>query len=147
MQGACMSDERRRNGAESCWEAFRWWIYCAYFKVDLLIQVFIQFHCKDLSNTVSLKICMPAVLDNDFTRKKSQIKSWRSQYILFNAKWEWDRDFLREKVFQQKKILLSIVSGHTTHFCNFFSKWDLLVIVCPHEYIKGINHPDATTNK
>lgn len=43
-----------------------------------------------------------------------------------------------------KKVLFSILSGHTTHFYNFFSKWDLLVIVCPHEYIKGINHPDAT---
>lgn len=35
-----MSNETRRNGAESCWEAFRWWIYCAYFKVDLLIPSF-----------------------------------------------------------------------------------------------------------
>lgn len=24
IQGAYMSDEMRRNGAESCWEAFRW---------------------------------------------------------------------------------------------------------------------------
>lgn len=67
--------------------ALRRRIYYAYFKVDLLIQVFIRFRCKELGNTGSLNICMPLALNNDFMRKKSQIKSRRVQYILFKAKW------------------------------------------------------------
>ena len=46
------------------------WMYYAYFKVDLLIQVFIQFHYKGLSNMVSLNICKPVELNNEFHEEK-----------------------------------------------------------------------------
>lgn len=40
-------------------------IYYGYFKIDLLVQVFIQLQCKKLSNKVNVNICMPVAVNRD----------------------------------------------------------------------------------
>lgn len=37
-------------------------IYYGYFKIDLLVQVFIRFQCKKLSSKVNVNICMPVAV-------------------------------------------------------------------------------------
>lgn len=51
-------------------------IYYAYFKIDLLVQVFIQFQCKKLSDKVTVNICIQVAVNSMIHElKKKMVRS------------------------------------------------------------------------